>query len=912
MKGKRKVRWLGAVGSEQLHMSFSERLGICIGKYTLLVLCTLLCLGSSVQMLCSAYEWKINLVSLVVLLFFLTILVCFLVNGASFLLEKSGRRTKDPVKLERKRKRIRWVVFVLTGLTGSFVFLFLLLKTESGKSIMRGLQGILYAYENSWSEYYQLGLVFPGVEEEAIEKALYFAGSVLCFFFVWLACFTKQRLLVAIVPGVVLVAELLVGMAPSGPALFFPAAIILIVRGAATASPELRIEDESRRGGGYGRGTGIGAWLPTAVCVAALFVLVCGIGGKTAENKVADGKQKITEQKEEVFQKVSEWYESKGFDFAERIKEKLNKTDEPKKEGGMGSPELNFSRLDNSTPEYEYKTVLKVFLQERPSPRLYLVGFYADSYRNGTWCMDVSHFEKEAQKASFDAKTISGELIVLGEERISALLEASALSAKENKLTEGQLHYEESGLQNAYLPYFSRSEEKNLSTEGDSRYVKPKKIKELSFSTRLLSEKELVLLMKEQPQTGSGKKAWEPWYEQYVLERYLEVPNGMENVKRIAEELNRTKYSLVPYSSLAEENMMRLNYALLVAEWMRNNTEYSLELSELPKGSDAIEFFLGTSHMGYCMHYASASVMILRTLGVPARYACGYATDSYATGSLKDGFVFDIQDSNRHAWVEIYLNGFGWVPVEVTKGYSVSMPKYFKTTDPAGSSTPIPTKKPENPTYAIVKPTEQPKPTESPKATLTPTPVPQEYPSVTLPPVPQENPSATPMPEQNGAEGSDGEKTEGQTGKEENTKDLQSSKSGKLPLALLFLGLGCGVFAVRGLRTKLQSEADRKLRQKLKKVGNRLKIRIYNRRLYRKLVGRRGGKLKYLVDAEYEKMLQKKCELLTEEEKNRFMVLVKEAAFSEHDFTEDEVAFCRRVYRKATMSSQSNATGNSE
>ena len=168
------------------------------------------------------------------------------------------------------------------------------------------------------------------------------------------------------------------------------------------------------------------------------------------------------------------------------------------------------------------------------------------------------------------------------------------------------------------------------------------------------------------------------------------------------------------------------------------------------------------------------------------------------------------------------------------------------------------------------------------------------------------------MPEQNGAEGPDGEKTEGQTGKEENTNDLQSSKSGKLPLALLFLGLGCGVLAVRGLRTKLQSEADRKFRQKLKKVGNRLKIRIYNRRLYRKLVGRRGGKLKYLVDAEYEIMLQKKCELLTEEEKNRFMVLVKEAAFSEHDFTEDEVAFCRRVYRKATMSSQSNATGNSE
>ena len=73
-----------------------------------------------------------------------------------------------------------------------------------------------------------------------------------------------------------------------------------------------------------------------------------------------------------------------------------------------------------------------------------------------------------------------------------------------------------------------------------------------------------------------------------------------------------------------------------------------------------MDYFLNESGRGYCVHYASAGVLMMRYFGVPARYVTGYLTKVPASGKV------EVLDSDAHAWVEIYLDGYGWYPVEMT------------------------------------------------------------------------------------------------------------------------------------------------------------------------------------------------------------------------------------------------------
>ncbi len=75
-----------------------------------------------------------------------------------------------------------------------------------------------------------------------------------------------------------------------------------------------------------------------------------------------------------------------------------------------------------------------------------------------------------------------------------------------------------------------------------------------------------------------------------------------------------------------------------------------------------IDAFLFEKQTGYCIHYASAMVMLLRCVGIPARLAEGYRYD-YAVPS-ENGY--DIPGRYAHTWPEAYIEGFGWVRFEPT------------------------------------------------------------------------------------------------------------------------------------------------------------------------------------------------------------------------------------------------------
>ena len=56
------------------------------------------------------------------------------------------------------------------------------------------------------------------------------------------------------------------------------------------------------------------------------------------------------------------------------------------------------------------------------------------------------------------------------------------------------------------------------------------------------------------------------------------------------------------------------------------------------------------------MHFASAATLLLRWMGIPARYVAGYVADVPASGHVR------VPDSAAHAWVEVYIEGYGWEP----------------------------------------------------------------------------------------------------------------------------------------------------------------------------------------------------------------------------------------------------------
>lgn len=148
---------------------------------------------------------------------------------------------------------------------------------------------------------------------------------------------------------------------------------------------------------------------------------------------------------------------------------------------------------------------------------------------------------------------------------------------------------------------------------------------------------------------------------------------------------------------------------LFVQEYLKSNTSYSLKPGKLPEGKDYVEYFLYENKIGYCAHYASAATLMLRAMGVPARYAEGYLITPEDIRKGKDigemtvtsrgskehkasGKEVSVLDSSAHAWVEVYIAGFGWVPIECTPGYQGN--DEDTVTSEAASTTPTPSPTP--------------------------------------------------------------------------------------------------------------------------------------------------------------------------------------------------------------------------
>jgi len=158
-------------------------------------------------------------------------------------------------------------------------------------------------------------------------------------------------------------------------------------------------------------------------------------------------------------------------------------------------------------------------------------------------------------------------------------------------------------------------------------------------------------------------------YPLWVTDRYLQLPTSLpEEVKLLASDIVREAGADTPFEK-----------AEAVKAFLKNQ-EYSLEIQGPAHGTDGVYYFLFQTQgepcastdqncdvekiKGYSQYFGSSAAVLLRAVGVPARFVAGWASGEY----ISDAGLFLIRDKDRHGWTQVFFPEYGWIEYEVTPG----------------------------------------------------------------------------------------------------------------------------------------------------------------------------------------------------------------------------------------------------
>jgi transglutaminase-like putative cysteine protease len=160
-------------------------------------------------------------------------------------------------------------------------------------------------------------------------------------------------------------------------------------------------------------------------------------------------------------------------------------------------------------------------------------------------------------------------------------------------------------------------------------------------------------------------------YPTWISDRYLQLPRSLpEDVGLLASQIIRDAGAVTPFEK-----------AEAIKSFLRQQ-EYSLEISGPEFGVDGIYYFLfqtqdepcpsvdqkcdASKVKGYSQYFGSSAAVLLRSVGVPARFVAGWAAGEY----MSDDGMFLVRDNDRHGWTQVFFPEYGWIDYEVTPGKS--------------------------------------------------------------------------------------------------------------------------------------------------------------------------------------------------------------------------------------------------
>ena len=139
-------------------------------------------------------------------------------------------------------------------------------------------------------------------------------------------------------------------------------------------------------------------------------------------------------------------------------------------------------------------------------------------------------------------------------------------------------------------------------------------------------------------------------YPEYITERYLQIPNTItRRTRELAQEITADFDN--PYDK-----------AVAITQWLRENITYQETMPIPPQNRDIIDWMLFDAKQGFCNYYATAEIMMLRSLGIPSRLAVGYAQGQRDPETN----IYTVRQRDAHAWPEVFFSGIGWVEFEPT------------------------------------------------------------------------------------------------------------------------------------------------------------------------------------------------------------------------------------------------------
>lgn len=231
----------------------------------------------------------------------------------------------------------------------------------------------------------------------------------------------------------------------------------------------------------------------------------------------------------------------------------------------------------------------------------------------------------------------------------------------------------------AYVPYFLESLPDNLNSVADVCVKNNTDKNEFNYS-------HYPFYAEGTYRYNSSSEAED--YKAFVYDTYLEIPRTTQiELRRIAEQEGFLDSEL----TVSEKIEMVKNY-------ISSSKTYSLKTPKMPSGKDFATWFLNESDTGYCVHFATAGTLMLRALGIPARYVTGYYATAYANQTVT------VTTDNAHAWVEYYSDTAGWIPLECTPS-SFQPARYVGSQRASGGSTDTTQPTTVEPTTAPTAPT---------------------------------------------------------------------------------------------------------------------------------------------------------------------------------------------------------------
>ncbi len=139
-------------------------------------------------------------------------------------------------------------------------------------------------------------------------------------------------------------------------------------------------------------------------------------------------------------------------------------------------------------------------------------------------------------------------------------------------------------------------------------------------------------------------------YPAWVKARYLQLPDTItERTRALAHELGDS------YDNAYDK-------ARAIEAYLRREIKYNEKLTAPPPGVDRVDYILFEAKEAYCDYYASAMIVMLRSLGIPARFAVGFAQGTFDA----EQNVYQVVNADAHSWVEVYFPQYGWIEFEPT------------------------------------------------------------------------------------------------------------------------------------------------------------------------------------------------------------------------------------------------------